>query len=116
MIRLVPLTVAFIVGVFGGMTPLFGQITRPPYSQEIEVEIPKADGRNIVTYTRTFAAAEHQTMNFDSKLKPFYHGVASGDPLHDRVILWTRVTPEIDGEISVQWKIATDTALTKVIQ
>jgi alkaline phosphatase D len=25
---------------------------------------------------------------------PFYHGVASGDPLHDRVIIWTRVTPD----------------------
>ncbi len=25
----------------------------------------------------------------------FEHGVASGDPLEDRVILWTRVTPEI---------------------
>jgi len=24
----------------------------------------------------------------------FQHGVASGDPLHDRVILWTRVTPQ----------------------
>ncbi len=25
---------------------------------------------------------------------PFYHGVASGDPLHDGIILWTRVTPK----------------------
>jgi len=25
---------------------------------------------------------------------PFFHGVASGDPLEDRVIIWTRVTPE----------------------
>ncbi|MGH1420815.1 MAG: alkaline phosphatase D family protein [Hyphomonas sp.] len=24
----------------------------------------------------------------------FIHGVASGDPLHDRIILWTRVTPD----------------------
>lgn len=24
---------------------------------------------------------------------PFLHGVASGDPLNDRVVLWTRVTP-----------------------
>ena len=24
---------------------------------------------------------------------PFLHGVASGDPLPDRVVLWTRVTP-----------------------
>ena len=23
----------------------------------------------------------------------FDHGVASGDPLHDKVILWTRITP-----------------------
>ncbi len=23
----------------------------------------------------------------------FNHGVASGDPLHDRVVIWTRVTP-----------------------
>ena len=23
----------------------------------------------------------------------FDHGVASGDPLHDRVILWTRISP-----------------------
>ncbi len=25
----------------------------------------------------------------------FQHGVASGDPLPDRVILWTRVTPAV---------------------
>lgn len=28
----------------------------------------------------------------------FYHGVASGDPLFDRVILWTRYTPVASGE------------------
>ena len=31
---------------------------------------------------------------YDSTLKPFYHGVASGDPASDGVLLWTRVTPE----------------------
>ncbi len=116
MVRLVTLLTTLVVSVLWGNTPLWGQKTLPPYTQEIEVEIPKADERNVVTYTRPFASANHQTMNFDSKLKPFYHGVASGDPLHDRVILWTRVTPETDGEITIQWKIATDTALTKVIQ
>ena len=34
------------------------------------------------------------TTYFDANLKPFYHGVASGDPLADAVIIWTRVTPE----------------------
>lgn len=31
---------------------------------------------------------------YNASLKPFYHGVASGDPLADSVIIWTRVTPE----------------------
>jgi alkaline phosphatase D len=47
--------------------------------------------------------------NYDSALKPFYHGVASGDPLPDRVIIWTRVTPEDSvSSISVVWEIAED--------
>ena len=49
-------------------------------------------------------------------LAPFFHGVASGDPLTDRVILWTRITIETPVDpISVQWKIATDTLLTNVV-
>lgn len=42
----------------------------------------------------------------------FLHGVASGDPLQDRVILWTRVTPaRLAGSVAVQWRIATDRSL-----
>ena len=44
-----------------------------------------------------------------SSFAPFYHGVASGDPLADRVIIWTRVTPTVFGPISVNWQMATDT-------
>jgi alkaline phosphatase D len=50
----------------------------------------------------------------DASLAPFYHGVASGDPLTDRIILWTRVTTQ-DNSISVEWQIATDTAFANVI-
>ena len=42
---------------------------------------------------------------------PFQHGVASGDPLSDRVILWTRVSPLEDrlGEpIRTDWWISRD--------
>lgn len=46
----------------------------------------------------------------------FGHGVASGDPLADRVILWTRVTPEpaavpgsgVGAATPVAWEVATD--------
>ena len=37
----------------------------------------------------------------------FNHGVASGDPLTDRVILWTRVTPTgEEGPVQVEWQLA----------
>lgn len=47
----------------------------------------------------------------------FQHGVASGDPLPDRVVLWTRVTPQRDAtpgsgrgaNVTVEWQVATDT-------
>jgi alkaline phosphatase D len=36
----------------------------------------------------------------------FLHGVASGDPLTDRVILWTRVTPKSgEGAIPVKYEV-----------
>ncbi|WP_331958639.1 alkaline phosphatase D family protein [Ohtaekwangia sp.] len=54
---------------------------------------------------------------FDVSLKPFYHGVASGDPLQDRVILWTRVTPDDSvSEISVRWEIASDENFSSIVK
>jgi len=44
----------------------------------------------------------------------FLHGVASGDPLGDRVILWTRVT-SAEAEVEVAWLIATDPELQDVV-
>ncbi len=43
----------------------------------------------------------------------FRHGVASGDPLSDRVILWTRVTPRGSGAERVRWQIARDEKLSQ---
>ena len=49
----------------------------------------------------------------------FIHGVASGDPLADRVILWTRVTPPATrsaiGPIQVRWTLAHDERLSRVV-
>ena len=51
----------------------------------------------------------------NQSLKPFYHGVASGDPLAESVILWTRVTPETSlPEIKVTWEIAEDQQFSKI--
>jgi alkaline phosphatase D len=51
-------------------------------------------------------------------LAPFYHGVASGDPLTDRVILWTRITDDQNpspGTIAVDWEVALDTAFATIV-
>lgn len=49
----------------------------------------------------------------------FRHGVASGDPVQDAVIIWTRVSPAQDGEdaaIPVHWTMARDAALSDVVR
>ena len=55
----------------------------------------------------------------DPALRLFTHGVASGDPLTDRVILWTRVTPpavrSATGPIDVRWQIASDEKLQQIV-
>ena len=46
----------------------------------------------------------------------FDHGVASGDPLGDRVMLWTHAKPS-DGSVQVElaWEVANDNAFTSVV-
>lgn len=62
--------------------------------------------------------AQSKRVSLDPLYAPFYHGVASGDPLSDRVIIWTRVTPDsgFTGNLTVNWKMATDTSLQNVVQ
>ncbi|MET7651811.1 MULTISPECIES: alkaline phosphatase D family protein [unclassified Streptomyces] len=53
----------------------------------------------------------------------FLHGLASGDPLPDGVLLWTRVTPTAEAipgsglgpDTDVSWVVATDKALMNVV-
>ncbi|MDC8759854.1 alkaline phosphatase D family protein [Janthinobacterium fluminis] len=48
----------------------------------------------------------------------FLHGVASGDPLADRVVLWTRVTPRNAQEtrdVAVQWQLAGDPEMRQLL-
>src|ERR671926_1841507 len=46
----------------------------------------------------------------------FSHGVASGDPTPEGVVLWTRVSPQPDTRaIAVEWRIARDPQLDDVV-
>lgn len=57
-----------------------------------------------------------QRSTVDTSLVPFYHGVASGDPTPNAVIIWTRVTPETPGIVNGTWRVALDTNFTSVVQ
>lgn len=70
------------------------------------------------------------TYPVDAALLPFGHGVMSGDPLGDRVVLWTRITiPDVRGwdalqvadpqgirEVDVGWVLARDPELHDVVR
>jgi alkaline phosphatase D len=46
----------------------------------------------------------------------FAHGVASGDPDHDSVILWTRVTPRRAGlDMPVIWWVSSDRQMRRIV-
>lgn len=55
---------------------------------------------------------------------PFTLGVASGDPLPDGVVLWTRLAPDplngggmgSLGDVAVDWEVATDEGFTHIVQ
>src|SRR5947209_7155140 len=55
---------------------------------------------------------------------PFTLGVASGDPLPEGVVLWTRLAPDplngggMDGQqdVTVDWEVATDAGFTNIVQ
>jgi alkaline phosphatase D len=47
--------------------------------------------------------------------KVFRHGVASGDPLVDSVILWTRVSAPVGAAPSVSWEVAADAGFKRMV-
>jgi alkaline phosphatase D len=65
---------------------------------------------------QTSMAQQHR-ITFNPTFKPFYHGISSGDPMEDKVILWTRYTPDSGNVTSklVYWQMATDPAFSNVV-
>jgi alkaline phosphatase D len=77
--------------------------------------------RDFITTTVTLAAlGGASTLTACGGTNPapaqFLYGVASGDPLADRVILWTHAKrPNQEKDVQLTWQIASDAAFTKVV-
>ena len=58
---------------------------------------------------RSGAAAKKPALSFE-------HGVASGDPLDDGFILWTRVSGASGGSLPVRWLVASDPDMREIVR
>ncbi|MGI9600497.1 MAG: alkaline phosphatase D family protein [Acidimicrobiales bacterium] len=80
---------------------------------------------STATTTSTLAPSTSATPTTDAIAidPPFTLGVASGDPLADRVVLWTRLAPAPDqpsggmpsGDVNVGWEVARDSSFADVV-
>ena len=81
-------------------------------------------GAGALTPGAVTAATPATSRRGRSTENPFQMGVASGDPLPESVILWTRLAPkplDLDGGMpptdqEVEWEIATDESFSNVVQ
>ena len=71
----------------------------------------------LLVISAMFTAAFGQnSLTAPECIAPFYHGVASGDPLSDRVIIWTRITPTDFGQtLTGTYHVATDDQFNNVV-
>ncbi len=45
----------------------------------------------------------------------FYYGVASGDPTHDRVVIWSKITKNTNKKINAEWQISNKKDFSNII-
>lgn len=67
-----------------------------------------------VLLSQGMLSAEARAQTAEADDPAFAHGVASGDPDHQSVVLWTRVTTDAE-TATVNWTIATDPAFQTVV-
>lgn len=82
-------------------------------------------GIQSYSVARASEAASHDPGRYsDDEYQVFMHGVASGDPLPNSVVLWTRVTPDPSAtpgsgrgeDVHVEWEIARDASISDVVE
>ncbi|ORZ33480.1 PhoD-like phosphatase-domain-containing protein [Catenaria anguillulae PL171] len=82
-----------------------------PFLNIPELAVPLSDD-----HKRHVLLGKRQAVPEDFVIE-FKHGVASGDPLHDALIIWTRVSPSINTiPIHVDWQVSRDPSFHIIAQ
>ncbi|MET0090956.1 MAG: alkaline phosphatase D family protein [Candidatus Thiodiazotropha sp.] len=79
--------------------------------------LTRRDLLKLGTYSTILVCSSglHGCNNDDSSDHEFNYGIASGDPLQDSVILWTRITPNNADRVTVSWEIARDESFSDIV-
>ncbi|MET9664155.1 alkaline phosphatase D family protein [Streptomyces sp. NPDC006475] len=98
--------------------------SRIPSTPSRRTVVKAAAATAVVAAPAIAVAASASASAATAALAPaFLHGLASGDPLPDGVLLWTRITPTPESlpgsgkgpDTAVGWEVAEDSAFTKVV-
>jgi alkaline phosphatase D len=109
------------MGKTPGMRPLRNGLTRREFLAAAVATTLAAcsdGGSSDGDAATTTTGASPTTTAPDFASDPFTLGVASGDPLHDRVVLWTMLRPEEDlpdTDVDVEWEVGLDEDLSEVV-
>ncbi|WP_405808887.1 alkaline phosphatase D family protein [Streptomyces sp. NBC_00210] len=85
--------------------------------------VVKAAAATAVVAAPALAVATTATAASAEEAPVFLHGTASGDPLPDGVLLWTRITPTPDAvpgsgkgpDTAVSWEVAEDKGFARIV-
>jgi len=95
---------------------------RPPRHNLLQASIPQSRSRRGFLRGAAASVVAIGTLYLagcgsddDTPEVVYAHGVASGDPLSDRVMLWTRITTGV-GRVDVDWEVASDANFTTIVQ
>ncbi|WP_227429047.1 alkaline phosphatase D family protein [Psychrobacter sp. I-STPA6b] len=94
------------------ITPL----SRRRFIQSVGATAAGSMGLGLVGCKNDSQRVPYQPPYLEQSEFAFEHGIASGDPLADKVILWTRITPKnpVD-KVLVHWEIARDEQMQEVV-
>ncbi|MFF1414739.1 alkaline phosphatase D family protein [Streptomyces sp. NPDC058289] len=105
------------------LSPSAPESATVPTPRRRTVVLAAAATAALVPIAALGAEAAHAATGTTEDAPSFLHGVASGDPLPDGVLLWTRVTPTagaVPGSgagpaVAVGWEVAEDKAFSRIV-
>lgn len=94
--------------------------------QKKDLQLPKNTGRRsfvikmssvaaVMASGGVLTACGGSSTVLNGEMAAFNYGVASGDPLADRVILWTHAKISTDASIDLTWQMAADASFASVL-